>query len=75
LTDQITVEKILINGIDFALAANDSLFFKADEILTDGTSFIYDLETQSKHRFLLVKSSEEIANNLDICNVTDKKKN
>lgn len=74
-TDEILVEKILINGIDFTLANNDSLFIKADEILTDGTSFIYDLETFNKHRFILVKASEELANNLDISNVTDKKKN
>lgn len=71
----ITVEKMYIDDVDFALVNNDKLFVKGDEILTDNVSFIFEIETNQKHRFLLIKSSEEIANNLDITDITFKKKN
>lgn len=71
----ITVEKMYIDDVDFTLANNDKLFVKGDEILTDNVSFVYEIETNQKHRFILIKASEEIANNLDITDITFKKKN
>lgn len=70
----ITVEKLEDSGA-FTLANNDKIFIVSDEILIDGADeVILDFGTRTENTFLICSASVESADNLQITDITFKKK-
>ena len=70
----ITVEKLEDSGA-FTLANNDKIFFVSDEILYDSIDeIILDFGTKTENTFIICSASVESADNLQVTDITFKKK-